>query len=275
MKGKKSSETLNQLLRELHQMRGSEMSQLLMKRTHDVYPFEDVSVVESTSVKYDCSLFAVGSHQKKRPDNLTLGRVFDGHVLDMFEMGVENYKGCDKYAAAEHITQNLKPILIFQGEPFDNSDKHKRLKNLLIDFFRIQDMQEANIAELQRVIVFTCRGEAEPIEMNHLECGAVSETLVKKNAVPFKEIGPSFSMRLRRDKIAGTDLFKEACRKPKVLNPEKKKANKNRFTDELGETKGKVFVQQQALKTLNLRKFGKKTKRDDSNPKEKVEAVDV
>lgn len=136
-------------------------------------------------------------------------------------------------------------------------------------------MQEANISELQRVIVFTCRGETEPIEMNHLECGTVTETLVKKNAVPFKEIGPSFSMRLRRDKIAGTDLFKEACRKPKVLNPEKKKANKNRFTDELGETKGKVFVQQQALKTLNLRKFGKKTKRDESNPKEKVEAADV
>lgn len=113
MKGKKSSETLNQLLRELHAMRGADMSQLLMKRTHDVYPFEDASQVESTSVKYDCSLFAVGSHQKKRPDNLVLGRVFDGHVLDMFEMGVENYKGCDKYAPAEHITQNLKPILIF------------------------------------------------------------------------------------------------------------------------------------------------------------------
>jgi len=60
-------------------------------------------------------------------------------------------------------------------------------------------MQEANISDLQRVIVFTCRSASDPIELNHLECKEISETLVKKNAVPFKEIGPSFSMRLRRD----------------------------------------------------------------------------
>ena len=62
LKGKKSSETLNQLMRELHLMRGSEMSQLLLKKTHDVLPFEDASIIERTSVKYDCSLFVVGSH---------------------------------------------------------------------------------------------------------------------------------------------------------------------------------------------------------------------
>jgi len=132
MKGKKSSDTLNHLLRELHLMRGSEMSQLLMKKTHDVLPFEDPSFIEKTSIKYDCSLFAMGSHQKKRPDNLVLGRVFDGHILDMFELGVENYKGIENFKPAEHINKDLKPIMVFQGEPFENSDKHKRLKNLLI-----------------------------------------------------------------------------------------------------------------------------------------------
>jgi ribosome production factor 2 len=94
-------------------MRGSDMSQLLLKRTHDVLPFEDPSVVEKTSVKYDCSLFVLGSHQKKRPDNLILGRVFDGHILDMFELGVENYKGLNEFAPSEFITKDLKPILIF------------------------------------------------------------------------------------------------------------------------------------------------------------------
>jgi ribosome production factor 2 len=49
-------------MRELHLMRGSEMSQLLLKKTHDVLPFEDASIIERTSVKYDCSLFVVGSH---------------------------------------------------------------------------------------------------------------------------------------------------------------------------------------------------------------------
>ena len=62
MKGKKSSEILNSLLRELHAMRGTNMSQLLMKKTHDFAPMEDASMIERTSVKYDASLFMVGSH---------------------------------------------------------------------------------------------------------------------------------------------------------------------------------------------------------------------
>jgi hypothetical protein len=62
--------------------------------------------------------------------------------------------------------------------------------------------------------------------------------------VPFKEIGPSFAMRIRREKMAGFDLYKEACKKPKIRNIEKKKSDKNKFTNALGEQKGKVYIQQ-------------------------------
>ena len=62
MKGRKSSDTLNVLMKELHMMRGSNMSQLLMRKTHDVLPMEDASLIENQSVKYDSSLFALGSH---------------------------------------------------------------------------------------------------------------------------------------------------------------------------------------------------------------------
>lgn len=78
--------------------------------------------------------------------------------------------------------------------------------------------------------------------MNHLESMKIDEALAKKNAVPFSEIGPSFSLRLRRDKLASHELFKEACRKPKIANLIKKKAKKNMSTNELGETHGKVYV---------------------------------
>jgi ribosome production factor 2 len=132
MKGHKSSETINTLLQQIHMMRGPDMSQLLMRKNYEVLPFEDCSQLEQQSVKYDCSLFCMGSHQKKRPDNLVFGRVFDSHVLDMVEFGVEDFKAMNQFEAPNFVTSDCKPLLIFQGEPFENSEKHKRIKNLFI-----------------------------------------------------------------------------------------------------------------------------------------------
>jgi len=200
------------------------MSKLFTKKSHDVAAFEDASFVESIAQKYDCSLFSVGSTQKKRPHNLVIGRIFDNHILDMFEFGIEKYKSIKEIAANVTITADQKPILMFQGEPFELSDKHRRLKNLLIDFFRIQEASEVNIAEMSRVIVFTCKGEKDPIQMKQLQVEhPVDEGKVKAGSLTFEEVGPSFEMRIRRDKMAAADLFKEACRKPKTRNIEKKK----------------------------------------------------
>lgn len=104
-------------------------------------------------------------------------------------------------------------------------------------------MKEANIQELKRVMVFTCRGESDPIEFRHLECDRVDEASVQMQTVPFREVGPSFSLRMRREKMAGVELYKDACRQPKVRNPDKKRADKNKYTNVLGEKKGKVFLQ--------------------------------
>lgn len=49
-------------MRELHLMRGPNRSKMLLKKSHDMLPMEDPSLVERASVKHDCALFAVGSH---------------------------------------------------------------------------------------------------------------------------------------------------------------------------------------------------------------------
>ena len=76
---------------------------------------------------------------------------------------------------------------------------------------------------MKRVMLFTCKGENQPIEFRHLECDNINETTVAMKTVPFREVGPSFGMRLRRDKIASYELYKEACKKPKIRNPDKKR----------------------------------------------------
>ena len=95
-----------------------------------------------------------------------------------------------------------------------------------------------------------------------METSDISEATVTKETVPFREVGPCFDLVLRRDKMATSELFKEACRVPKVRNILKKKSDKNKFTNALGETKAKVFMQQQDIDTIALRKFriGKKSK---------------
>lgn len=62
MKGRKSNKTMNDLMKDLQLMKNRERVQMLMRHTHDILPMEDASLVENQAKKYDCSLFAVGSH---------------------------------------------------------------------------------------------------------------------------------------------------------------------------------------------------------------------
>lgn len=127
----------------------------------------------------DCSLFVVGSHQKKRPHNYVMGRIFNGSVLDMFEFGVLDYKSMDDLKAKTSIPSDMKPLLIFQGEPFEMNEAHKRMKNLFIDFFKMSDSQEINVVEMKRIIVFTCQNNTAPIVCKQYEAGTVKEGDVK------------------------------------------------------------------------------------------------
>ncbi len=119
-------------MRDLVALRGEpEASRLFMRNGHDMHPFENIVPLESMASKQDCALFCFGSHQKKRPDNLVLGRTFDNRVLDLFELGVENYKSISSLEGKQDVPRDLKPVILFQGEQFEFSDKHSRLKNLL------------------------------------------------------------------------------------------------------------------------------------------------
>jgi hypothetical protein len=41
-----------------------------------------------------------------------LGRTFDGKCLDLFELGIENYKAITEFAASE-VSRELKPVILF------------------------------------------------------------------------------------------------------------------------------------------------------------------
>ena len=60
-------------------------------KKNTVRPFEDASSLEFWAQKNDASLFVVGQSTKKRPDGMVFVRMFDSRVLDMMEVGVDNF----------------------------------------------------------------------------------------------------------------------------------------------------------------------------------------
>ena len=145
------------------------------------------------------------------------------------------------------------------------------MKNCFIDFFKLNDYQEVNIAELKRVMVFTSTNETN-IDFRQYEVNGgttVNITDVSNQNLKMNEIGPRFSLAFRRDQIASADLYKEACKHPKD-DPTKAKNKKNMFTDEFGQQKGKVFLQHQDTSTLVTRKWKKQTK-----PKSEIKTDEV
>lgn len=162
------------------------------------------------------------------------------------------------------VDNQVKPILIFQGEQFEFSDKHNRFKNYMIDMFKSTDYEEANIAEMKRVICITSLNDTQ-ISFRQYEINVgkqINETDVNNESLTFNEVGPHFNLTFRRHKIADADLYKNACKQPKLENKDKKKARKNMYTDEFGQQMGKVYLQHQDITTLVTKKYKKKQRED-------------
>lgn len=60
-------------------------------KKNTVHPFEDASSLEFWAGKNDASMFLMGQSTKKRPAGLIIARTFDSRLLDMCELGVDNF----------------------------------------------------------------------------------------------------------------------------------------------------------------------------------------
>ena len=135
---------------------------VIFQRNNDIHPFESQSSLEFLCRSNDCSLFAFGSHTKKRQHNLVWGRMFDAQVLDMFEFGIDestfipmmtfevrsvllyqflvtraNANFCrvssrQSHRSAEAIARlGSKPMFLFAGDEFEQKEEFKALKNFV------------------------------------------------------------------------------------------------------------------------------------------------
>lgn len=246
MRGGNTSETVTQALKDMYALK--KPNAVLYKKKNITRPFEDSTSLEFFSKKTDCSLFLFGSHNKKRPNNLIFGRLFDFHVLDMIELGIEKCVSMKEFKTGK-CPEGTKPMLVFAGEAFQTDTEHKRLKSLLIDFFRGPTVTAVRLAGLEHVLHFTAIDGK--IYMRSYKC-MLKKSGCRTPRMELEEMGPSFDFVLRRTHLASEQLFHLAHRQPKALKPKKKK---NISHDAFGTKFGRVHMQKQDLSKLQTRKM--------------------
>jgi len=246
IKGGNTSQVITSLLKEFHQLKRTDA--IMYKRRNILRPFEDETPIEFFSEKSDASLFMFGSHSKKRPNNLVVGRLFDHHVLDMVELGVEKFTSMYDIQGPK-CTTGTKPCLMFVGEMFDSEYDYVRLKSLFIDFFRGTVVDQIRLQGLEQVIMIAAANNVISLRTYRIE---LKKSGSKVPRVELVNIGPNVDFTLRRTKLASDDLFKRSLKVPKEA---KIKSRKNISIDPFGSKLGRVHMEKQNLGNLQTRKL--------------------
>jgi len=241
IKGQKTSQTIKDVLADMSKLKAPNVVKYMKK--NPVFPFDDSTSLEFFSEKSDASLFLLGSHSAKRPDNLVMGRFFDHKMLDMVEFGVKDFKAMSSFKGPKHNLAS-RTCVIFQGEEFENNAEFKRFGNILLDFFVEQPTDYVNLACLDHVLIFT--SQPNTILVRHYA------VILKKSGsriprIELEEIGPSMDLEVRRHRFASEDLRQQANTH---FVEKKSKSKKNVGKDDLHQEMGTVHIGSQNMNEL-------------------------
>ncbi|XP_030453763.1 ribosome production factor 2 homolog [Syzygium oleosum] len=260
LQGTKTSGLLNTVLTEIYHLK-RESSVRYTRRNDNVRPFESggETSLEFFSQKTDCGMFVFGSHSKKRPDNLILGRMYDHHIYDLVEVGVENFKSMESFVYDKKLAPKMgsKPFIAFIGEGFESVEELKHLKEVLLDLFRGEVVENLNLAGVDRAYVCTALSSNRVFFTHCALRLKKSGTIVPR--MELVEVGPSMDLVLRRHRPPNDSLRKEAM---KTAADKPKKKEKNVSRDVIQGKIGKVYIPDQQLGDMNLPNKAKGVKRE-------------
>jgi ribosome production factor 2 len=252
LRAAKTSERSLEALRDLYALK--KPAAQLFSRKNAVRPFEDETSLEFLCDKNDAAVCVVASHSKKRPHNLVFCRIFDGHVLDKIEVGLDAFVGVDDHralfsAARTNTTTGSKPAFVFEGADFENDLDMRLLKSMLLDLFRGAEVDAVSLAGLERVIV--CTAVAGKCYFRHYSTAFSKSGQSRAPRVDLVPAGPSMDMSVRRVQHANPDVEKIALKRPKLAKKKHvKNVGRNAFSDKVG----RLHMGNQDLDKLQLRK---------------------
>ncbi|KEH42099.1 putative Brix domain-containing protein [Medicago truncatula] len=270
--GTKTSAVLNAVLTQIYHLK-KESAIKYSRKNDNIKPFEagGETSLEFFAQKTDCSLFLYGSHSKKRPNNLVLGRMYDFHVYDLIEVGIENFRGMESFDYDKKIApkEGSKPFMAFIGEGFESVNELKQLKEVLLDLFRGEVVENLNLAGVDRAYVCTA---LSPTKVFFTHCALrlkKSGTVVPR--MELVEVGPSMDMVIRRHRPPNESVMKEAM---KTSRDKPKKKEKNVKKDPLQGKIGNVYIPDQKIGEMVLPNKSKGVKRERREAKQQKHGSD-
>lgn len=203
-----------------------------------------------------------GSSSKKRPNAITILRIFDGRVLDMVELlslpDPEEEKGALKLP----VGAEMKPMILFTGSMWDDTSTSEQgqiystIKSLFLDIFSGEEIKTIHVEGLQYLMMIAA-GESEDSQTQviHLRWYKIRtrKSGQKLPRVELDEVGPRFNLRVGRFKQAEASVMKEALKQARRTDEAKTK--KNIETDLVGDKMGRVHLGRQDLSMLQTRKM--------------------
>lgn len=248
--GNKTSQVIKDVMTDLQKIKGPDAVEF-NRNNPDMRPFEagGEMQLEGHCGRQNCSLFALGTHQKKRPHNLVLGRLFDFRLYDMVEFGVARHASIQSFGGGAALAQlGNKPCFVFVGEAFEVDPTMRQVKSLMLDYFRGRQVESINLKGLDRVIFVTQHPETKHVLFRQYTVRyKKSGTRVPRTELA--EMGPSLDLEVRRCRQPPVDLEKEANRRPKV-----DKKEKNVGSDMLEGKVGHIYMPKQDVDGMALAK---------------------
>lgn len=239
------------------------------KKNEDIHPFENVESLEFLASKNDTALVMFGSSSKKRPNALTVMRMFDSKLLEMAELLLIS-KAEDSQEEKLRIGVGMKPMILFAGSIWDDASTTEQtstyamLKSMFIDILSGEEIKTIDVEGLQ-YLVMVAAGEPEgesnpPISLRWYNI-KTKNSGHKLPRVEVEEVGPKFDFRVGRTRLAESGTMKQAMKRGKRPDEEFKSKQKNIGMDAIGDKVGRVHLGRQDLSGLQTRKM-KGLKRD-------------
>ncbi|KAF8246022.1 Brix-domain-containing protein [Wilcoxina mikolae CBS 423.85] len=256
LRGTTASELIQTVLTDLNSLKKPHTIKFSKKNT--ILPFEDPSPFSFFSEKNDASLLVLGTHSKKRPQNLTVVRTFDHQVYDIHEFGVDpdTYRGLQSFKG-EKPAVGMKPMMVFSGDVWEHDEQMRGVKTLWMDFFRGEEVKSVDVEGLQYVLSFLAAEAGRFHIRGHMI--RTEKSGQKLPRVEVVEAGPRLDLVCRRRQEAGEEMRKEALKVPRKQVP---KTKKNVGMDIIGDKIGRIHTGKQDLGKLQTRKMKGLKKRE-------------